>query len=1265
MHLNSIKIYGILLCFLAGPLLLHAKDAKLSKGEMQKMVGKKPLLFLENKGQIVNEHFKSRKDIQYEVFGNGMNIFVGKGQLHYQFNKFKRNGKKEGLEAYRVDMHLAGCNPNAQVIAEDQQEYRESYRYKYISNNQVTAHSFRKVTYRNIYPNIDWVLYINNERLEYDFVVRPGGNAKNIRLCYNGATSIVANLQGDVKIISPKGDITEGKPYAYVKETGKEIASSFELKKNTLSFNISPSNGTIVIDPKLAWLNYYGGNGSDAANSAVADASGNVYLVGSTSSLSSISTTGVYQTVFGNGTADCFIAKYNSSGNLVWGTYFGASGTDVANDVAIKDTFLYITGYSSSVTSSGFATSNAYDTTYHGGTSGFGATGDAFLAKFTTNDSIVWCTYYGGPNSDGGYGVTVDNSGYIYFTGATQSRTVMATSDGYDTSYGGKNDIFLAKFDGSCNRIWATYYGDTGSEQAYHVRLDNAGNPYIIGTSSSPGLASSGAHQTTFSTGTFATSAALLVKFDGSSGARRWATYYGNGGTSGYSIGIDTLNGVYILGGTTSSGNIASTGAWQTSFGGGFGSDVYIAKFDTSGTRQWGTYYGGSGTDATTGGVGFDAWNNLVFTGNTSTNSASTIIGLNTASSPQPTWNKGADILTTKFTPLGQLLWGSYWGGQRSDNGLALAYVPSSDILYVAGYTTSKDSFISTRVTSYDTTFGTNGGGNEDAFVMEFNADTFVVINQPYIDTLLCPGSTFNLGYTASHSFNSGNTFTAQMSNSAGSFASPTVIGSVTANSSGSIPVTIPLATATGTGYKIRVVASDPLFYSPDDFYSIHVVATVPTNPSASSNTPICVGDTLKLSVNVSAPGPITYTWTGPSGFSSSVKNPYRANATTGMSGIYKIVTSHDGCAADSTTTTVAVNNVYPNTPTDSTNAPVCAGTTLLLFSRSTTTGVTYSWTGPAGFTSDFQNPVISPVTATANGIYYVTANLNGCKAKDSIFAEVDIPSTPNITITADAGDTICEGTNGSFSSSILFGGSSPQYQWVLNSTNEVGAISSVWGTPYLNDKDTVYCILTSNAYCITSSVITSNKIVMTVLPILPPAVVIKASPGNVYTPGITITFTTTVFNGGTSPSFQWRLNGVNIPGATNSFYSSNTLNAGDKVSVEVMSNAMCVNPDTASSNVISVNVNGLSSSTNVQMYPNPNDGNFVLRGNIGDATNISATIEILNLMGEVIYRTNSELQNGNIEKQVNLDNNIPNGMYILRLRSGDATDMQRFTIRR
>src|SRR5690606_36312629 len=155
-----------------------------------------------------------------------------------------------------------------------------------------------------------------------------------------------------------------------------------------------------------------------------------------------------------------------------------------------------------------------------------------------------------------------------------------------------------------------------------------------------------------------------------------------------------------------------------------------------------------------------------------------------------------------------------------------------------------------------------------------------------------------------------------------------------------------------------------------------------PTGVSAGANTPICADDTLYLTGYSNGSGN-TYNWTGPNGFSSSQKDPVITGTTAAMAGDY-ILTASDGICDGKDTVTV---NIKPRPANFGAlyNAPLCSGNTLNFTASTTSTGVTYAWTGPNGFTSASPNPGISGASAVHNGNYYVTATLNGCSLSDTV----------------------------------------------------------------------------------------------------------------------------------------------------------------------------------------------------------------------------------------------------------------------------------------
>lgn len=166
------------------------------------------------------------------------------------------------------------------------------------------------------------------------------------------------------------------------------------------------------------------------------------------------------------------------------------------------------------------------------------------------------------------------------------------------------------------------------------------------------------------------------------------------------------------------------------------------------------------------------------------------------------------------------------------------------------------------------------------------------------------------------------------------------------------------------------------LCQSPIDSITV-VVNPLPAVPIGTSNAPICADSVLKLFGNDATTG-VSYHWSGPGGFTSILQNPTISNAQTSNSGLYTIIVTNTATGCTNTGSESVTVNTTPYPPHDSASNP-CDSTTLYLFTNDLP-GCTYSWNGPAGFTSVIQNPSIYPAYRGVNdGVYTVTATLGVC----------------------------------------------------------------------------------------------------------------------------------------------------------------------------------------------------------------------------------------------------------------------------------------------
>ena len=464
----------------------------------------------------------------------------------------------------------------------------------------------------------------------------------------------------------------------------------------------------------LLWATYFGGDTTTYGGALAIDSSGNIYMTGFTYVTSGIATKGAYQTLGDSINGDDFLVKFNSSGKLLWATYFGGSGYESPGWVCVdKSGNVYFTGYTNST--SDIATSGAYLT------SGDSVNGDAFLAKFNSSGSILWSTYFGGKEGLGKYVIT-DTYGNVYITGNTSTDSGIATKGAYQTSGDSVNgDAFLAKFNSSGSILWATYYGGSGDDEGDAVAIDTSGNVYIAGeTTSTSGIATSGAYQTSY-TGGSSFGDAFLAKFS-SSGNIIWATYYAENSVPYVNITTDVFNNIYITGTTISSSGISTSGAYQTfcNCGSSLLGDAFLGKFSTSGNLLWATYYGGSG-DNEGDEVSTDLSGNVYISGFTNSTS-----GIATSNAYQTSISGAFEAAyIAKFDTSGTLRWASYYGGDNDTYG----QIVTNDVFgntYISGITFSTSGI----ATSGAFQTSNNDPNNYTVFLAKFNIPTYTDIKE-------------------------------------------------------------------------------------------------------------------------------------------------------------------------------------------------------------------------------------------------------------------------------------------------------------------------------------------------------------------------------------------------------------------------------------------------------------------------------------------------------------------------------------------------------
>jgi hypothetical protein len=300
----------------------------------------------------------------------------------------------------------------------------------------------------------------------------------------------------------------------------------------------------------------------------------------------------------------------------------------------------------------------------------------------------------------------------------------------------------------------------------------------------------------------------------------------------------------------------------------------------------------------------------------------------------------------------------------------------------------------------------------------------------------------------------------------------------------------------------------------------------------------------------------------------------------------------------------------------------------------------------------------------TAAGDYKVLATntTTSCASDmaDSAIIVVNPLLYTSVSIAASPSNTVCAGTPVTLTAIPVNGGLSPIYQWKVNGIATGGTGAGYTFTPA--NGNVVVVALISDAACAIPP-LTDTFITMNVITPDMPFVSVTADPGNYISYGGSVTLTATVTNAGTSPTYEWLINGVAVPGAYTNVLTINNVSSNDTVSCEVTSGGLCSMTGTGKTYI---NVNGAGTGvkqvtgagSDITVLPNPNKGNFTVKGSLGTVNDEEVSIEITDLLGQVVYKTHTMAHNGIINEQVQLGSSIANGMYLLNLRSDSGNSV-------
>jgi hypothetical protein len=224
------------------------------------------------------------------------------------------------------------------------------------------------------------------------------------------------------------------------------------------------------------WSSYYGLAGFDYVNALALDPEGNIYLAGTTSS-PGFAQGGFIETYQGG--FDAFVMKLSSAGVPIWSTYLGGSWGDQATSIAVdKDGSPFITGTTSSA--------EWFQETLEA------TTPDVFVTRLTSTGALMWLMRLGGDQNEATPAITLDPVGNLLVAGTTWSEGWAV--GGFNTTYNGAADIFVAMLSPTGQRRWSTYAGGPGDDKANGIAVAPDGQALVCGSSTTDDLITGGAN---------------------------------------------------------------------------------------------------------------------------------------------------------------------------------------------------------------------------------------------------------------------------------------------------------------------------------------------------------------------------------------------------------------------------------------------------------------------------------------------------------------------------------------------------------------------------------------------------------------------------------------------------------------------------------------------------------------------------------------------------------------------------------------------------
>jgi len=707
-------------------------------------LGKIPLAFVENQGQMDSE-------VRFYVCGTDKNLYLTSGGISF-FSKGEVTADQMP-PCLRLD--FVEASENIQPRGEGKQITKFSYFRGGPADWIVDVPAYQKVIYEDLWPSIDFVCTAKRDKLEFEFIIRPGGVPSKIRirhqdgLIMNGkdhAETLLGSPDACAKeslfYRNPESGFSIGLPeidrlaYAWKEQVsmpGSVFRSGIKtgIEAGSQASNYLKSQ-PFAYDPAcLVYCGFMGGASGDCIIDITIDTEGNAYMVGATESDETTFPVLHGPGLYHSGDYDVFVAKLSPDGmQLLYCGFIGGNGEDFPTSIAIDSQgAAYIAGETLSSESS-FPVTIGPDLTFNGSY-------EAFVAKVSADGTdLLYCGYIGGGGSDWANDVAVNCEGMAYVAGKAMSdEGSFPVVVGPDLTYNGghSGDAFVAKVspDGS-HLIYCGYIGgdSDGGDYASGIALDEGNNAYVAGSTYSdessfpvvvgPDLTYNGGMGDAF----VARVNALGTHLD-------FCGYIGGEGLDqAWAIAVNARGDVCVTGDTNySQASFPALVGPDLSYNGD--RDIFVAMLNTSGiSLEYCGYIGGSDNEQAYE-IALDNTGCAYITGYTYSDESTFPVRVG----PCLVQNGFRDVFVARVNPTGKHLdFCGFIGGTAADWGYGIA-TNSSGNIYIGGVA-GNSSF--PTLNGPDLSFN---GGSSDAFVAKLSAMT--LSSDTYTIPLRTGGSCF------------------------------------------------------------------------------------------------------------------------------------------------------------------------------------------------------------------------------------------------------------------------------------------------------------------------------------------------------------------------------------------------------------------------------------------------------------------------------------------------------------------------------------------